>query len=206
MKKTLLSLVILGAFSMFGFAQTKPLKSIEGLRAAYNGESTASAKYAKFAEAAKKEGLNNIAKMFLATSRAETIHAANHKKVLVKLGETVGSPEIGKFEVKTTAENLADASKGETYEVTTMYPEFLKSAEAEKENGAKKSFRWAMDTEKKHNDFYQKALASVKAGSEKSFPGEWYVCPVCGNTYDAGTLKAACDFCMTPKEKYDVFK
>jgi rubrerythrin len=206
MKKTLLSLVLLGVFSVFGFSQSKPAKSIEGLKTAFNGESTASAKYAKFAEAAKKEGYTNIARMFLATSRAETIHAANHKKVLTKLGETVGDPEIGKFEVKTTAENLADASKGETYEVTTMYPDFLKSAEAENQNGAKKSFRWAMDTEKKHNDFYQKALAALKAGNEKSFPGEWYVCPVCGNTYDAATMKEACDFCMTPRDKFEVFK
>jgi rubrerythrin len=206
MKKTLLSLVILGVFSVFGFGQTKPVKSIEGLKAAFNGESTASAKYAKFAEAAKKEGLNNIAKMFEATSKAETIHAANHKKVLTKLGETVGEPVIGKFEVKTTAENLTDASKGETYETTTMYPDFIKSAVAEKENGAKKSFTWAMDTEKKHNGFYQKALAAVKAGTEKSFPGEWYVCPVCGNTYDVNTVKEVCDFCMTPKAKFEIFK
>jgi rubrerythrin len=206
MKKILLSLVVLGAFSVYGFAQAKPVKSIEGLKAAYNGESTASAKYAKFAEAAKKEGLNNIAKMFQATSKAETVHAANHKKVLIKLGETVGDPVIGKFEVKTTAENLVDASNGETYELTTMYPGFIKSAEAEKENGAKKSFTWAMDTEKKHNTFYQKALESLKAGSEKTFPGEWYVCPVCGNTYDVNTVKEACDFCMTPKAKFEVFK
>jgi rubrerythrin len=206
MKKIVLSLMILGVFPVFGFGQTKPVKSIEGLQAAYNGESTASAKYAKFAEAAKKEGFNNIAKMFMATSKAETVHATNHKKVLAKLGETVGDPVIGKFEVKTTAENLADASKGETYEVTTMYPDFIKSAEAEKANGAKKSFTWAMDTEKKHNDFYQKALAAIKGGAEKSFPGEWYVCPVCGNTYDVKTMKEACDFCMTPKDKFEVFK
>jgi len=206
MKKTLLSLVILGVFSMFGFAQTKPVKSIEGLKDAYNGESTASAKYAKFSEAAKKEGLNNIAKMFLATSRAEAIHAANHKKVLVKLGETVGDPIIGKFEVKTTAENLVDASNGETYELTTMYPGFIKSADAENENGAKKSFTWAMDTEKKHNSFYLKASEAIKAEIEKSFPGEWYVCPVCGNTYDVRNVKLACDFCMAPKAKFEIFK
>jgi rubrerythrin len=206
MKKIVLSLMVFGAFSLFGFSQTKPVKSIEGLKAAYNGESTASAKYAKFAEAAKKEGLNNIAKMFLATSQAETIHANNHKKVLTKLGETVGAPVIGNFDVKTTAENLVDASKGESYEVTFMYPGFIASAVAEKADGAKKSFSWAMDTEKKHNDFYQKALAALKGGNEKTFPGEWYVCPVCGNTYDVGTLTNECDFCGTQKAKYVIFK
>ncbi len=206
MKRTILSLIILSVFSMFGFVQATPLKTVENLKAAYNGESTASAKYAKFAEAAKKEGLNNIYQMFLATSNAEKVHAANHKKVLIKMGEKVGEPEIGKFDVKTTAENLVDASKGETYELTTMYPDFIKLAVSEKANDAKKSFTWAMDTEIKHNDFYQKAIASLKAGTEKSFPGEWYVCPVCGNTYDGLTVKAKCDFCQTDKSKYSVFK
>lgn len=206
MKKALLSFIVLGAFSLFGFSQTKPVKSIDGLKAAYNGESTASAKYAKFAEAAKKEGFNNIAQMFMATSKAETVHAANHKKVLTKLGVTVGDPEIGKFDVKTTAENLADAIKGETYEMNIMYPGFIASAVSEKANDAKKSFTWAMDTEKKHNDFYQKALAALKDGTEKTFPGEWYVCPVCGNTYNVKTVKEACDFCQTAKAKFFIFK
>jgi rubrerythrin len=203
MKRAFLSLMLIGLIPVFSFGQTK---SIEGLKAAYNGESTASAKYAKFAEAAKKEGFSNVEKMFQSTSRAEAIHAANHKKVLAKLGVNIGDPEIGKFDVKTTAENLVDAAKGESYEVTTMYPDFIKSAEAEKQSGAKKSFTWAMDTEKKHNDFYGKALTAVKGGTEKSFSGEWYVCPVCGNTYDAATMKVACDFCMTPKAKFEVFK
>ena len=137
---------------------------------------------------------------------AESIHAANHKKVLTKLGVTVGDPVIDMFLVKTTAENLADAIKGEAYEMTIMYPGFIASAVAEKAEGAKKSFTWAMDTEKKHNDFYQKALAALKGGTEKTFPGEWYVCPVCGNTYDVKTVASSCDFCMTTKDKFTVFK
>ena len=95
---------------------------MENLKAAYNGESTASAKYAAFAEKAKEEGLDTVAVMFLATSKAEAIHAANHLKVLVKLGEKIEDPQIGSFTVLSTAENLADAIKGESYEIETMYP------------------------------------------------------------------------------------
>jgi rubrerythrin len=206
MKKKLSSMLVLALFALLGFGQTTPAKTIENLKAAYNGESTASAKYTKFAEAAGKEGLSNIRNLFLAASRAEAIHAANHKKVLAKLGIAAGDPVIGKFDVKTTADNLADASKGETYEMVTMYPDFIKTAEAEKENGARKSFRWAMDTEKKHNEFYQSALQGLKAGTVKSYPSQWYVCPVCGNTYDSNTMKDLCDFCGTPKPKFEIFK
>jgi rubrerythrin len=181
------------------------VKTIENLKAAYNGESTASAKYLKFAEKAKEEGFDTLAMMFNATSKAEAIHADNHKKTLEKLGEKVDAPTIGNFEVKTTAENLADAIKGEGYEIETMYPDFLKAAAEEKCEDATKSFTWAMDTEKKHKDFYQKALDAINAGGEKTLPLKWYVCPVCGNTYDEPTVKAVCDFCQTKQEKFIAF-
>lgn len=183
----------------------KPVKTIENLKAGYNGESTASAKYAAFAEKAKADGLDTVAVMFLATSKAEAVHAANHLKVLEKLGEKIAGPQIGAFNVLSTAENLADAIKGETYEINTMYPEFIATAEKEKSADAVKSFKWALDTEKKHQSFYNTSLAAVSAGGEKTLPAQWFVCPVCGNTYDVSTVTAKCDFCMTAKEKFLVF-
>jgi len=184
-----------------GCAQ-KPVKTIENLKYAYNGESTASAKYAAFAEKAKSEGFDTVAVMFLATSKAEAIHAANHLKVLEKLGEKITGPEIGSFNVMSSAENIADAIKGETGEIDSMYPGFIASAEEEKSNDAVKSFTWAIDTEKKHQAFYNTALNALNAGGEQSLPVQWMVCPVCGNTYDATSVTAACDFCLTPKEEF----
>jgi rubrerythrin len=204
-KGIILILVLVFAGSLMKCTQEKPLKTIENLKAAYNGESTASAKYAKFAEKANEEGLDTLAKMFQATSKAEAIHADNHKKVLEKLGEKIEAPTLGTFEVKTTKENLEDAIKGESYEIETMYPEFITASETEKAADAKKSFTWAMDTEKKHKEFYQKALDAVNAGSESTLPVSWSVCPVCGNTYDAASVKEACDFCQTTKDKFVVF-
>lgn len=183
----------------------KPVKTVENLKAAYNGESTASAKYAAFAEKAKAEGFDTVAVMFLATSKAESIHAANHLKVLVKLGITVDGPQIGTFNVMSTAENLADAIKGETYEVETMYPDFIAAAEKEKVKDAIKSFTWAIDTEKKHDAFYKKALEALNSGGEQGLPFNWMVCPVCGNTYDLQSTPEKCDFCMTGKEKFIAF-
>lgn len=197
------SLLLLVLF-LAGCAQ-KPVKTIENLKYAFNGESTASAKYAAFAEKAKAEGFDTIAVMFLATSKAEAIHAENHKKVLEKLGEKVEAPEIGKFDVLTTAENLADALKGETGEIDSMYPGFISTAETEKAADAVKSFTWAIDTEKKHQAFYKSAIEALAAGGEKTLPAKWFVCPVCGNTFDAGNVSKSCDFCMTPEEKFIAF-
>jgi rubrerythrin len=183
----------------------KPVKTIENLKAAYNGESTASAKYAAFAEKAKAEGFDNVAVMFQATSKAEAIHANNHLKVLEKLGVKLAGPQIGAFNVLSTAENITDAIKGETYELETMYPGFIAEAKNEKSADAVKSCTWALDTEKKHAAFYKVALAALNGDGEKSLPAKWFVCPVCGNTYDAGTVTAKCDFCMTAKEKFIAF-
>jgi rubrerythrin len=193
--------IVLAMSLIFGCA-SNPIKTIENLKAAYNGESTASAKYAAFAERAKAEGFDTVAVMFLATSKAEAVHAANHLKVLEKLGEKITGPQIGSITVLTTFENLTDAIKGETYELETMYPGFITLAKEEKSNDAVKSFTWALDTEKKHQVFYKTALAAISGGGEKSLPAKWFVCPVCGNTYDAGSVTAKCDFCMTPKEKF----
>jgi rubrerythrin len=197
-------ILIFFAVLIAGCAQ-KPVKTIENLKYAFNGESTASAKYAAFAEKAKAEGFDTVAVMFMATSKAEEIHAGNHKKVLEKLGEKIDGPELGKFEVLTTKENIADAHKGETGEIESMYPGFIETANKEKALDAVKSFTWAIDTEKKHQAFYQKALDALNAGGEKSLPAKWFVCPVCGNTFEVGSVSTACDFCMTPQEKFIAF-
>ena len=193
------ALVCLIAFA--GCSQPKAVKTIENLKGGIKGETTASAKYAAFAQKAREEGKDTIAKLFDAASKAESIHANNHRKVLETLGEKMDDfkPE---FEVKTTAENLQAAIDGETYEATTMYPQFLADAKAEKVQKATRSFTWAFDTEKKHAQFYQKALDALKANKVSSLSFEYAVCPTCGNTYEKAALDEKCAFCQTPKEKF----
>jgi rubrerythrin len=187
--------------AFLGCNAPKPVKTINNLKAGIKGETTASAKYAAFAVKAKDEGNNAVAKLFEAASKAESIHAANHKKVLESLGEKMDDfkPE---FEVKTTAENLRAAIDGETYESTTMYPQFLADAKAEKVQKAERSFNWAFDTEKKHQQFYQKALDALNANAGNKLAFEYAVCPVCGNTYEKATMDKKCAFCQTPNEKF----
>lgn len=199
--KQLFLIAFAGLFLLASCTQPKPVKTIADLKAGIKGETTASAKYAAFADKARAEGYDTIAKLFEAASKAEAIHAANHTKALESLGEKMDNfkPE---FVVKSTAENLQAAIDGESYETTTMYPGFLKDAQEEKVEKAEKSFNWAFDTEKKHLEFYKKALTALQTKKVNTLPYVYYVCPVCGNTYDAGTVAAKCDFCGTPKEKF----
>ena len=180
----------------------KPVKTIENLKAAITGESTASEKYAAFAAKAREEGLDTIAKMFDATSKAENIHATNHLAVLNKLGVEF-TVQLEKFDILTTKENIQAAITGESYEFSTMYPGFIVTAKEEKVEGAITSFNWANDTEKKHKDFYQKAIDVLTAtNSEKELPFGWAVCPKCGNTFSEGNVDENCAFCMTTNDKF----
>ena len=204
MKKTmfLLPALLIGA-GLVSFAGGNE-KTIENLKAAFRGETTASAKYAAFAEQAKKEGLLRIATMFEATSRSEQIHAANHQTVLEKLGQKAEPVKPG-FEVKTTKENLEEAIKGETYEMITMYPGFIATSATENAVSATKSFRWAMDTEKKHQLMYQEALNALNTNKVNTLTGVYFVCPKCGNTYATAKPEASCSFCSTKREKFIKF-
>lgn len=199
--KNIILFAFIGLIAFAGCNQPKPVKTVENLKAGIKGETTASAKYAAFAQKAKEEGNDTIAKLFEAASKAEGIHAANHKKVLEELGEKM-EEFTPQFDVKTTAENLKAAIEGETYEFTTMYPQFLADAKAEKAEKAIKSFTWAFDTEKKHQQFYSRALEALNANTENTLAFEYAVCPVCGNTYDKGTVDEKCTFCQTSKEKF----
>lgn len=201
--KNILFFAFLGLIAFTGCNQVKPVKTIENLKAGIKGETTASAKYAAFAQKATEEGQANIAKLFMAASKSESIHAANHKKVLEGLGEKM-EDFTPAYEVKTTAENLKAAIEGETYEVTTMYPKFLTDAKNEKVEKATKSFTWALDTEKKHQQFYTKALQALTENAVNTLPLDYAVCPVCGNTYNNASVDEKCAFCQTAKEKFIV--
>lgn len=193
-------IVIAGVFGQC--SSSLPRKSIEDLKTAFNNESTASEKYAKFAKAALDEGFDTIAGLFEAVSRSESIHAINHAKVLEKFGGNAEVAVIGSYEVKTTAENIQTAVNSETSELQTMYPGFIRDSENEKAPDAAKSFTWAWDAEKKHLHYYRQAAAAILKGNETGLPFTWYICPLCGNTYNPAEIKATCDFCLTKQENF----
>jgi len=174
--------------------------TFQNLEEAFKGESTASAKYAVYSKKAKEEGLHEIAMLFKAASVSEKIHANNHKAVLAEGDQKVPviKPEVM---VKSTKENLKDAIAGEGYEISTMYPEFLTNANAAGNQLALVSLNYAYKTEQKHKPFYEKALAALEGNTVKSLPTVYFVCPVCGNTYDTTTPKR-CGISMTGSEKF----
>lgn len=175
-------------------------KTVKDLQAAFTGETTASAKYSEFAKKAREEGKQKVAVLFEAASKAESIHAGNHKAVLQQLKASV--PVVTpKFEVKSTAENLKDAIEGESYEIATMYPEFIKDAQGENVNLAMVSLNYAFQVEKKHKALYEKALKALNEGQEGSLSSTYMICATCGNTYE-NEAPARCGISMTSKDRF----
>jgi len=193
-------IIIAGVLVNCNISKTK--KTVEDLKSAFNEESTAAEKYRKFAQTANKEGFDTLSKLFDAISKSESIHAFNHGKVLEKYGKGVADAEIGSYEVKTTIENLQAALKSESYEMQTMYPGYIRTAEIEKAPDAAKSFTWAWDTEKKHLYYYRQAVVIIEKGNERGLSTVWFVCPICGNIYKPADLKPFCDLCLTKKENF----
>ena len=173
-------------------------KVLDNLQTAYNGESNAHARYLEFATKADKEGYGSVATLFRAAARAEQIHAENHAVVIRKLG---GTPEakIDKVTVKSTAENLVAAVKGETYERDVMYPEFIKQARSEHNTDALQTFNYAKSAEAEHARLYTEAHGSLKDLKGKTVT--YYVCTICGFTTTKIDFEK-CPSCFNPKDKY----
>lgn len=157
-------------------------KTHENLMEAFAGEALANRKYVAYARKAEKEGLTNAAKLFRAAADAETLHALKHLEVAGK--------------IDSTAENLKDGVAGETYEYKDMYPDFVKEAEAEGNQAARRSFLFAMKAEEVHAGLYQDALERLDQTEEMFY----YLCPVCGNIEKERPDQ--CGICGVPGERF----
>lgn len=163
-------------------------KTLDNLQTAFNGESNANAKYLAYAKKADEDGFTKAASLFRAAARAEEIHIANHAEVIRGMG-VEPKTEIKLPEMKTTAENLEDSVKGETYERDTMYPQFIEQARADGNKEALRTFNFAKIAETEHAKLYTEARAEVD--QLKGGKNEYYVCPICGYT----TTDAKLDEC-----------
>jgi rubrerythrin len=162
-------------------------KTIEDLQAAFAGESQANRRYLAFAKKADTDGYPQIAKLFRAAAAAETVHAHNHLRAMDGVG--------------ATSDNLKTAIAGENYEWVTMYPEFIKDAEAESMKRALSYFKWAWEVEKVHEELYRKAQAALEA-QQPLAEVDYYVCPTCGYTHE-GPLQGICPVCKSPADKFE---
>jgi rubrerythrin len=122
--------------------------TIKNLESALAGESMAHIKYRYFAKIAREEGFEDIAKHFWHTADQELLHAWGHLELLI------GKP--------STKECLEKAIEGETYEFTSMYPDFKRAAELEGNMHAAQIAKEQIEESKEHAEQFMAVLAKAE--------------------------------------------
>ena len=131
----------------------KGSKTHENLKDAFAGESQANRRYLYFAKVADIEGYPEVAGNFRETAEGETGHAHGHLDYLKPVGDPATDLPIG-----DTAQNLASAVHGETYEYTDMYPGMAKTAREEGFSEIADWFETLAKAEKSHAGRFQAFL------------------------------------------------
>ena len=111
------------------------------LEAAFGGESMANRKYLFFAQVAKQLGNSELASLFRDTANQETEHAFAHFRLLhpeLVIDDPAALSPAEKQQ--KLARCLELAIEGETYEYTTMYPDFAAQARADRDTEAAAGF------------------------------------------------------------------
>lgn len=177
----------------------KGTKTEQNLLKAFAGESQARNRYEMFAKKAKKEGYEQISRIFQETADQEKAHASRFFKFLEGGGVEITAMYPAGL-VGTTAENLKAAAEGENEEWTELYPEF---AEIAKEEGFKEvavAFKMIAKVEAHHEKRYLKLLQNIS--EDKVFIKEgkvWWQCLKCGYVYESAKALENCPACLHPK-------
>ncbi|ATX75296.1 MAG: rubrerythrin family protein [Reinekea forsetii] len=125
-------------------------QTIKNLEAAFAGESMANRKYLYFAKHARRLGAENVAQIFEATAEQETKHAHGHLELLFP-------PDS--LSVETMLQLAID---GETYEYTTMYPEFRNTAMLEGNQAAVNEMDEQIEESKEHAELFSRLLLKAE--------------------------------------------
>ena len=168
--------------------ELKGTKTEKNLLEAFCGESMARNKYTFFAAQAKKEGYEQISRIFEETANNEKEHA----KIWFKL--------LNNGKINSTKENLEEAAKGESYEWETMYANFAKDAKEEGFDDIAYLFETIRHIEKMHMTRYKKLIEDLMKDMifQKSEKIMWE-CSNCGYTFEGEKAPEICPFCKHPK-------
>ena len=179
-------------------------KTEKNLLAAFAGESQARNRYTYFASAAKKEGFEQISRIFLETAENEKEHAKIFFKYL-EGGEVEITAAYPAGVIGDTKSNLEAAAAGENLEWTTLYSNFANVAKEEGFPDVARSFEQIAKVEMFHENRYRKFVANI-AGSEvfkKKATTRWH-CINCGYVHEGPEAPAECPACKHPKSYYEV--
>lgn len=176
----------------------------KNLLKAFAGESQARNRYEFFAKVAQKEGLEQIAALFLETAGNERSHAKQFFKHLegrpVEITATYPAGKIG-----TTLENLKASAEGENEEWSELYPEFARIAEEEGFKRIALLFRLIAKIEKAHEERYRLLYNNLLEGKVFEREGKVvWICRVCGFVHEATKPPLKCPVCEHSQAYFEI--
>ena len=118
----------------------------------------ANRKYLFFADVVRSLGLTDLAKLFKETAAQETEHAFAHFRLMhpeLAVDDVAALSEAEKQQI--AARCLELAIEGETYEYTTMYPEFAAAARRDRDSDAAAEFEAQGEESLQHAETFRKA-------------------------------------------------
>lgn len=182
----------------------KGSKTEKNLLKSFAGESQARNRYTYFASAARKEGYEQIANIFIETAENEKEHAKVFFKFLeggdVEITASYPAGKLG-----STKENLEEAAAGENMEWTTIYSDFAKTARDEGFEDAATAFEQIAKVEKFHESRYRKLVNNIANGEtfKKKTAVKWH-CINCGYVHEGPEAPKQCPACKHPQAYYEV--
>lgn len=185
-------------------------KSVKGTRteknllAAFAGESQARNRYTYFAGAAKKEGYEQISRIFLETAENEKEHAKLFFKFL-EGGEAEITAGYPAGVIGNTKTNLEASADGELHEWTTIYSDFSNVAKDEGFDEIARTFEQVAKVEKYHEARYRALIKNIDNNEvfAKKTPVKWH-CINCGYVYEGQAAPKTCPACKHPQSYFEV--
>jgi rubrerythrin len=176
----------------------------KNLLAAFAGESQARNRYTYFASAARKEGYEQISRIFLETADNEKEHAKVFFKHL-QGGDVEITATYPAGTIKETKSNLEAAAAGENLEWTTLYADFAKIATEEGYPEVAESFEQIAKVERFHESRYRKLIDNVVKNEVfiKKAPVKWH-CANCGYIFEGAEAPEQCPACKHPRGYYEL--
>jgi len=186
------------------------MNTVEHLARAFIGESMARNRYTMYTKAARTEGYEQIASLFIETAENEREHA---KWFFKMMNEANGKQAIPKIKVEsevpnilgTTKDNLMAAIEGEHYENSEMYPEIADVAQREGFPQIATRVRAIITAEIHHEGRYQKLLKELGTGTIfKKGKKIFWVCRECGYMHEGTEPPSKCPSCDHEKGFFQV--
>ena len=172
--------------------------TLVNLLKSFAGESQARNKYEYFAKVAQKEGYRDIAEHFQRAANNEKTHA----KLELALNNRMANNSEESF--GDTKANLQMAIDGESYENTTMYPDFAQIAKDEGHKEAARLFTGIGKIEVEHENMFKMLLERLEADAEHTSENEEesWICEVCGHVHYGKKAPKKCPVCKHDEEYF----